>query len=137
VSAIQLYLEHSFDPSTQVRVESRLDEEPDAETRVMLYRIAQEALTNIRKHAAANDVWVVIETVAQGTRVCIDDDGVGFDLEMTRQKHRPGHVGLLDMEERTAMAGGWWRCARRDSGGTRVEFWIPHGEKGSPAVTRD
>jgi PAS domain S-box-containing protein len=107
-----------------VDVQSKLAEEPPRETRVTLYRIAQEALANVRKHADAHHVSVNVEPRGGGYLVRIEDDGVGFDptsLEMSR----PGHLGLPAMRERAEMSGGWCRVTSEPGRGTTVEFWMP------------
>lgn len=94
---------------------------PDA--RVICYRIAQEAIANVRKHAKASFVEVDLASEGSGTRVRIWDDGVGFDPE--RIAHAPGHLGLVDMRERAELAGGWLSVTSAPGSGTVVEFWVP------------
>jgi signal transduction histidine kinase len=85
-----------------------------SEMGLVLYRIAQEALINVREHARASRVDVHVEEVEGGLRVEVRDDGVGFDL--TDRQSAPGHAELV---------GGWWRCASTPGEGTTVEFWVP------------
>jgi signal transduction histidine kinase len=101
-----------------------LSTEPPVETRVIAYRIAQEALANIRKHAQANQVRVELESRDHGLRVCIEDDGVGFSPAVAHES-RPGHLGLTIMRERAELAGGWLEVHSSPGGGTSVEFWLP------------
>lgn len=107
-----------------VDVDSRLVEEPPRETRVTLYRIAQEALANVRKHADAHRVSVTVEPRGGGYLVRIEDDGVGFD-PASLEGSRPGALGLTAMRERAEMSGGWCRVTSELGGGTKVEFWMP------------
>jgi signal transduction histidine kinase len=100
-----------------------MDREPPPDARVICYRIAQEAIANVRKHARASHVEVVLVSEGGGTRVVIRDDGVGFDPERTAPA--PGHLGLPDMRERAELAGGWLRISSAPGSGTVVEFWIP------------
>jgi len=67
---------------------------------------------------------VEIRTVEGGTRVRIRDDGRGLPQGFGAAPH-PGHMGLMIMEERARLAGGWWRISAPSSGGTAVEFWVP------------
>ncbi len=86
--------------------------------RVMLFRVLQEALLNVRKHAHAAHVQVSF-TASNGTTVlAIRDDGRGFDPHAVRR----GHLGLVSMRER---AGGVRRAARR-----RESAWIGHRDPG-------
>ena len=104
-------------------LENHLTSEPVGGTRTAVYRIAQEALANIKKHAAASAVNVELRTVGGGCRVRIQDDGKGFDVADTDAK--PGHLGLVSMRERAQIAGGWWLVRSPAGGGTAVEFWLP------------
>jgi signal transduction histidine kinase len=108
----------------QFHLEDRLAEEPSLEARTVLYRIAREALTNVRKHAQANTVEVRLQPSESGVLVQVRDDGRGFPpkKELTSEN---GHMGLTSMRERAEMAGGWWRVDSAAGRGTAVEFWIP------------
>lgn len=93
------------------------------DTSVLIYRTAQEALTNVRMHARATTVRVELADLCNGCLVRIDDDGVGYDPADV--EIRPGHLGLLLMRERTSLAGGWCRIESAPGAGTSVEFWVP------------
>jgi signal transduction histidine kinase len=108
----------------QLVLDDRLGAEPPAESRTILYRIAQEALANVRKHARAAHVWVSLWPEGGGVRVRIRDDGIGFD-QLARPNGGPGHVGLPSMRERASVAGGWLRIDSAPGAGATVEYWIP------------
>jgi PAS domain S-box-containing protein len=105
------------------RLDDGLATEPAGEIRVELYRIAQEALTNVRKHSNAKQVTVELRHVDQGFHVRIADNGEGFDIPS--RSGQPGHLGLLAMRERAGIAGGWWTIASHTGHGTVVDFWLP------------
>src|SRR5581483_4780955 len=107
-----------------VELENALDAEPDAETRTLVFRIVQEALSNVRKHANARRISVSLASEGGGIRARVRDDGVGFDPEAARSPS-PGHLGLDSMRERARIAGGWWRVTSTPGRGTKVECWIP------------
>jgi signal transduction histidine kinase len=121
--ALRDYLE-SLDADFEFSLEQQLQEEPGSELRVLLYRVAQEALTNIRKHAHARRVNVLLAEQDGGFLVRIADDGVGFRVPGTLQSVR-GHLGLSAMRERAEMAGGWCRLLSLPGAGTTVEIWVP------------
>ena len=124
-AALEMYLEReNAETGLAFRIDDRLTSEPPTETRVILYRIAQEALANVRKHAQASTVDVVLAERDGGFLVRIQDDGVGFAHEQVEQP-RPGHLGLMAMRARAEMAGGWWRIESARARGTTVEFWVP------------
>jgi PAS domain S-box-containing protein len=108
-----------------------LTREPPPETRVILYRIAMEALVNVRKHAGASFLLVRIEDSDGGWRVQIDDDGSGFTP--AENGSAPGHLGLTAMRERAQIAGGWWKLESRPGAGTSVTFWLPVVAEPAPA----
>ncbi len=105
-----------------------LEQEPPAEVRVIAYRIAQEALTNVRVHANATWVDVRLEASDGGLLVTITDDGVGFEPSWAEANPRPGHLGLTSMRERATMAGGWHHIDSHPGYGTTVKFWLPTKE---------
>jgi signal transduction histidine kinase len=128
-AALVEYLE-TVGVSAEFEVQDDLDEEPDGELGLILYRIAQEALANVRKHANASRVHVRLAQQDGGYLVRIEDDGDGFDPpEMLRSA--PGHLGLSSMRERAEMAGGWCNVHGLRGGGTTVEFWVPEGASAS------
>jgi len=125
-SALRLYLdqvgsEHGLD----VLLDDRLAAEPGTEARTILYRIAQEALTNVAKHAQASRVEVELETRGEGVLLRVRDDGRGFSPEQVERAGEPWHVGLTAMRERAEMAGGWCRVESQPGAGTRVEVFVP------------
>jgi signal transduction histidine kinase len=108
-----------------------LDSEPVGSIRTALYRIAQEALANVKQHAAASTVNVELRSVGSGCRVRIQDDGKGFEVEGSESKSE--NLGLVSMRERAQIAGGWWLVRCPAGGGTVVEFWLPFEAETSPA----
>ena len=123
VPAIAMYLEHAAkEAGWSWTISDSLDEEPTEEMRVTIYRIAQEAIANARKHARASNVEVEVGTLDHGVRLRVRDDGVGFD---TTAKPAPGHLGLSTISERLGLAGGWVRLQSRPGAGSLVECWMP------------
>jgi signal transduction histidine kinase len=87
------------------------------------FRVVQESLTNVAKHAQATRVDVVLDTVANGLRIVVRDNGVGFDLE--RGAEPSTHLGLRQMRERVAAARGQLTLSSQAGAGTEVRAWIP------------
>ncbi|MFG1946832.1 PAS domain S-box protein [Nonomuraea sp. NPDC048826] len=108
-----------------------LDEEPPPETAITVFRICQEALTNVRKHARATSVRVSLASADHGVHVKVGDDGVGF-ADPDDTSARRGHFGLIEMRERAEISGGWWQFHSRPGEGSTVEFWIPAVRPGQP-----
>lgn len=120
-TALRLYMQRTDGVTTVL--EDDVSEEPPLETRVMLYRIAIEAITNARKHAGGATVRVSLQERDDGYLVSVHDDGPGFEPSIGGSA--PGHLGLTSMRERAEMAGGWWRLHSELGEGTTVEFWLP------------
>ncbi len=95
---------------------------PEIET--TLYRIAQEALNNIAKHAHATQVAVVLERRADQVSLIVEDDGVGFDLQRLTGARDEG-LGLVGMRERAALVGGIIEIESRPNFGATVVVRIP------------
>jgi signal transduction histidine kinase len=108
-------------------VASRVSTEPASWARTILYRIAQEALANVRKHANATHVDVTIDEQGGGYLVRITDDGRGTSVNPAGLA-KPGHLGLAAMRERAEVAGGWFRFESEPGKGAEVEFFIPSQE---------
>jgi signal transduction histidine kinase len=113
-----------FDRRTGIRcdlVEYHRDIVVDDHCATALFRILQESLTNVRRHAAATWVRVDLRVEHGSVRMSIRDNGVGLHLS----GHKPGTFGLLGMEERVAMLGGTFSLNGAPGGGTTVEVAIP------------
>jgi signal transduction histidine kinase len=97
---------------------------PEVETTI--YRIVQEALTNVVKHAAAQHVSVIAERRREHVLVIVEDDGKGFDAEATARAPAAGRgLGLLGMRERVALVGGTLDFDSALGGGAIVRARIP------------
>jgi PAS domain S-box-containing protein len=124
VAALRAYLEQlRAETGVAYDLDNRLEEEPPTQTRVLIYRIAQDALMNVRLHAHASHVLVRLSGVDDGCLVEVIDDGVGYNpLEAEAE---PGHLGLTLMRDRAEIMGGWCRIESAPGAGTTVEFWVP------------
>ncbi|MDG4862687.1 PAS domain S-box protein [Streptomyces sp. T-3] len=103
-------------------LEHSLEKEPAPETAITIFRIVQEALLNVRKHARAQTVRVSVVTANHGLLVQVADDGTGRPA-VAPTLH--GHFGLMEMRERAETAGGWWTLDSKPGAGSTVEFWLP------------
>jgi len=118
-------LDSGLDVSIRIELPERL--EPDLET--VLYRVAQEALTNIVKHSRAKHVWVSLREHEGAVTLEIRDDGVGFRPEESPTLVQDGHLGLIAMRERVETIGGGWELRSTPGEGTVVRAVF--GEKPS------
>lgn len=124
VEAVRNYLDGlKRQGRTDYRLSARLPSEPSPELGTLVYRILQEALTNVAKHAGASSVQVRLEQDGGGLRGQVADDGAGLPADA--ENGRPGHLGLRAMRERAELAGGWCDIVSSPEGGTVVSFWVP------------
>ncbi len=123
------------DSPPRVRVESRLTAEPPRYLQVALFRVAQEALTNVLKHARASEIIVVLSEENNGTLLSVHDDGVGFDANELSTRALPGHIGMRTMQQRAQAAGGWLRVKSKPRGGTTVRCWAPDMDAAQSVIT--
>ncbi len=96
---------------------------PEAETTI--FRIVQEGLTNVAKHAQAHHAWVNVRRDENGLAIMVADDGVGIGFLNTDESHRDGHLGLFGMIERTRLMGGEMSIGPRVGGGTTLQLTMP------------
>ncbi|NJN97836.1 MAG: GAF domain-containing sensor histidine kinase [Anaerolineales bacterium] len=87
-----------------------------------LYRIVQEAFTNVVKHAQANHLDVLMKRRDERVVIVVEDDGVGFDFTAALQNH---HLGLLGMRERAEMLGGCLMVESTPGSGTTLYVEVP------------
>lgn len=101
----------------------------DSAFEIAIFRLVQEALNNVYKHAGAARVWVKVDTSGgQEIRLTVRDDGVGFDLEKLRQSQAGTKFGLVSMRERTELLGGSMEIIAVPGQGARLNFNFPVGE---------
>ncbi len=122
VGALTEHLEHWRD-QCGIAVELAARDVPRfaLDVELQLLRIIQEALANVRKHSAAKRARVAIEPDAQGVRVVVEDDGVGFDPQARFRRGLP-RFGLATMRERCQAIGARFQLESEPGAGTRVEI---------------
>jgi len=113
-----------------VVVESDLDDRLPLEVEEGLYRIAQEALHNVVKHASARQVWLDLRRMGRDVRLRIEDDGKGFDPAAVPD----GHLGLAGMRARSDRLGASFAVDSGPGAGTRIEVLVPYAALGSPGA---
>jgi len=92
------------------------------EVQVVLYRIAQESLTNILRHAKASHLSLILRQDAEKIVMIIEDDGIGFDPDLSENSHR---LGLVGMRERAEMLGGTLTVESSPGIGTSIIVEVP------------
>ena len=99
------------------------------EVKTNLFRVLQESLQNVSKHAQASHVTVRLSGSSKGVGVSVRDNGKGFDLE--NKDARVKGLGLTSMQERARLLGGFLRIHSLPAEGTKVCVWIPRSQEGA------
>jgi len=107
----------------EAEIELELPDELAYEFKSMLFRQVTESLTNVEKHAAATRGQLSMKAVDGAVHGLVIDNGRGFVV--SERDRLPGHLGLLALNERSLLAGGWTRIESEPGLGTRIEFWMP------------
>ncbi|ADG83650.1 sensor histidine kinase [Thermincola potens] len=92
---------------------------------IAIFRLIQEGLNNVRKHARAGRVNLTIDVNDKFFTICIRDNGVGFDLEQVMMNNKGNKFGLINMRERVALLGGEMKITTAPKQGTELYFKIP------------
>ncbi|HEX5690073.1 MAG TPA: ATP-binding protein, partial [Roseiflexaceae bacterium] len=96
---------------------------------IALYRLAQEALTNILKHAQATSVSLIVEQRVDMVQMIVEDNGAGFDVVAARRSaHTEQRLGLVGMNERVAQLSGTLTIESTPGRGTTVFVRLPLGD---------
>ena len=108
---------------TPARLEVRGEERRLAkDLELTLFRVVQEALTNVDKHSGAASAAVAFAFLGELLEVTVTDDGTGFSVDPEENLIGAGHLGVAGMRERIALAGGKMIVTSSAEGGTRVTF---------------
>ena len=100
----------------------------DAQNGQAALRIAQEALSNLRRHSQARKATIELTFIRTGVRICIADDGIGFDPagEVATGPPTGGGFGLTGMQERALLTGGDFCVLSTPGLGTKIEAFVPY-----------
>jgi PAS domain S-box-containing protein len=128
VAALRWFVDHQAQRSGfEARLEAepaRISVSPDVE--IGCYRVVQEALNNVARHAQAHNVRVEVALREGELRLLIQDDGVGFDVEAARERASGGaSMGLLSMTERARLLGGQLKVESSPGRGTEIRAVFP------------
>ena len=126
-AAIDWYL-RGFSRRHDIRVEllhDRMDERLASETEATAFRIVQEALTNVAKHAHATSCRVYLQRLTNTVLITVEDDGTGFDIADAAPASPRRGLGLLGIRERVAQQRGTFRLESSPAKGTRLTVELP------------
>src|SRR4029079_15598625 len=106
-------------------IQDRMEHRLQPESEVTAYRIVQEALTNVAKHARARHCRVYLQRLVNTLLVTIEDDGIGFDLGTVARSDGEHRLGLIGIRERVSQLGGHLRLESSRGTGTRLTVELP------------
>ncbi|MGH3145462.1 MAG: GAF domain-containing sensor histidine kinase, partial [Rubrobacter sp.] len=127
-TALRLEAERLRSEGWRVGYESNLDDDErlPAAVETALFRVTQEALTNVRRHADSRRVRVTLDRVGDEVRLAVRDWGQGFDPSTPRPGEGPGErIGLHSMQERVALLGGQFHVESHLGAGTLITVEVP------------
>jgi signal transduction histidine kinase len=104
-------------------------EKLDGAKRTTLFRVTQEALTNVARHAKASQVEIHIQKQANGLSLSIHDNGRSFQVQKVLLAKGSKRLGLLGMRERVEMVGGQFEIKSARGEGTTIHLQIPSIKK--------
>lgn len=127
VAAVEMLVRATEQPELRVSFEVTGDERRlPAQQELSVYRVAQEALSNVAHHARATLVQVRLDYAPEGVTLTVEDNGLGFTPpEAPRDLATNGHFGLMGMQERTSLLGGHLSIRSAPGQGTRVVAFLP------------
>jgi len=123
------YLANELARQDSLQITLDVDGSPDGlppDMEVAIYRIVQEALANVRKHAQASHVQVEAKFLERQVVILVQDDGVGFEVpEETADLVNKGNLGLMSLRERAQLFGGYTQIVSHIGRGTTVRVVLP------------
>ncbi|NJL95559.1 MAG: GAF domain-containing sensor histidine kinase [Anaerolineae bacterium] len=133
-------IKEDYGLNVKVEAQPGADRWLDQQAQDVLFYIIDEAVTNARKHAQSENLWIRLRKVNELLRVEIEDDGVGFDVDSMRDQYRTrgsSSLGMINMEERTEMIQGSFDLHSRVGEGTRITIHVPVREGSLARLTSD
>jgi two-component system CheB/CheR fusion protein len=115
----------NFNTRAEFHVSGLNDARLPADSEIMLYRIAQEALNNVAKHAQADSVEVMLERRGDQVVLIVADNGTGFDVKQASARGARRGLGMVSMRERAALIGGTLEIESQPGSGTTIYARVP------------
>ncbi|KQQ56260.1 histidine kinase [Pseudomonas sp. Leaf127] len=113
------------DAGIDVQWQARSHERLPAPVEIALFRIAQEGINNVLKHAGAQCVELGLQRHPEQVALHLSDDGCGFDIDSLQPHHPARSLGLVTMQERASLLGGHFSYTRPSAGGTCLQTVVP------------
>lgn len=122
-NAVRNFLDKIDSPRLQVRLDIfGMNDRLDSKIETVLYRVIQEAVNNVIKHAKANELYITLDRDTEGISATIEDNGTGFDVN---DREKFNGIGLKNISSRVAFLNGKVEFDSAPGRGTVVNVWIP------------
>jgi len=121
----------TFSQNVVIEINEKLVENLEMGKQGVIFYIAEEAVNNARKHAAASNIWVRLKNMDSGLVLFeIQDDGVGFDVETVNDSYdNRGSLGMINLRERTELVNGLLNIQSQPGKGTLIQVYVPITEE--------
>ncbi len=131
-------IQETYNQEVIVQVDDRAVEVMEAGKQAVVFYIADEAVTNARKHAQAAHIWLRLKMLRDGLSLLeVEDDGVGFDTTAVDASYESrGSLGMINLRERTELVRGILRIDSVKGRGTRIQVVIPLTEEAADRLQR-
>lgn len=132
LEAMAAKVNETYDQNVSIEVDENTIEVLDIGKMGVLFYIVEEALTNARKHAQAEHIYVRLRSLSPDVGLLeVEDDGIGFDVQSVNMFYdNRGSLGLFNLKERTELISGTLQIDSRPGRGTRIQVFIPFSEAG-------
>lgn len=117
----------------KIKIKEKLQQEIPPDLALVLYRIVQEGLTNILRHAQAKQVKIHLSQAGNLVHLSLEDDGQGFDPAEIYPQEGKQHLGLISMHERAELIGGMMEMYSAPGEGTMIKVQVPLPSIGGPS----
>ncbi len=124
-------MRETFNQNVVLDISEQVTVQLDISKQGVIFYIIEEAVTNARKHANANHIWVRLRPMEQGVAVLeIEDDGIGFDVAaMNRSYDKRSSLGMVNLRERAELVNGLLNLQSTPGKGTKVSVFLPLSEE--------
>jgi signal transduction histidine kinase len=132
-------MSETYNQEVIIQADQRVVDELEASKQAVVFYIAEEAVTNARKHAQAPHIWVRLKLLRDGLSLLeVEDDGVGFNVGAVDSAYESrGSLGMVNMRERAELVNGVLRIDSAMGRGTRVQVIIPLTEEAADRLRRN
>jgi signal transduction histidine kinase len=131
-------MKETYDQEVAIQADQRMVDKLEVGKQAVVFFLAEEAITNARKHAQADHIWVRLRLLKGGLSLLeVEDDGVGFDVSAVGSSYENrGSLGMINLRERTELINGIIHIDSVKGRGTRIQVVLPLSEEAADRLHR-